>query len=272
MKWSLAMPSKKHVLDKIRGLLPGLQEDQRAELLRYVQTEQQIEISRPPMIAIIGPTGVGKSSTINALFKTDLPVHDAIPGTLSPTKLTVQPETVFGEKGEIILYDMPGIGQDIDDDDNYKKMYTQILAQCDVAVWILSANERRIKEDQEVIRDVVAKANNDIVERLVIGMNKVDLLEPGHWDDRINLPSKRQEETMRERITYVQMRLTKVCPGLTTDRIIAYSAKKQYQLRDLFQAMMRACVIERAWVLKSREDITDPLDLVDAKLRNSLNR
>lgn len=222
------------------------------------------EYARPPKIAVIGPTGVGKSSTINALFGTNLPVGHIKAETKSFVK-----KKIASPKGGVIIYDTPGIGEDYEVDEKNKSRYKDVLRECDVAVWILSAADRRIAYDQIMIRDVVNPANEEVAKRLVVGVNKIDIIHPNNWSKAANVPSKGQMENLNGRIIDIKEKLTKVCPTLTQERIVAYSAEKRYNLYSLFSAMMLACVLERAWVLNSRSQISDFKELVDQEYLES---
>jgi uncharacterized protein len=236
----------------------------------FIEQEYEKELRIPPRIAIIGSSGVGKSSTINALFGTSLPVSHTRAATRHAVEIPVEGEIVEGAKGDLILYDMPGIGEDIDKDEEYEEIYRRIIAQCDVAVWVVSATDRRIAHDQRVIRDVVRPANEQLVNRLVIGVNKADLIYPGNWNKKANLPSRKQEDYLYDRLQDIRDKLIKVCPGLTEDRIIAYSAKQRYHLLELFGGMLRACPEDRAWVLDSRQEIASYWELVSPDLREKV--
>jgi small GTP-binding protein len=215
------------------------------------------ELSIPPKIAIIGKTGVGKSSTINALFGTSL----AISHTRSCTKLE---ELVKVEKGpkSLVILDMPGLLEDIDADARHIETYRRVIPMCDVAVWILDAADRAIAEDQRMIRDVVGTAKPELLARLVIGLNKIDDIQPGAWLEDYNVPSKRQKESIVQRITDVTHKLLKVCPELLPEQIVPYSATKRYRLTKLRNAMEVACPLQRIWVLRSRENLASFSDLV----------
>lgn len=253
------------VYEEINDLLPDLNESQKLLLREKVEEANQAELSKPPVIAIIGPTGVGKSSTINALFGTQLSVSHTKAETSDAEKIIVE-EFVEGKKGSIVIYDMPGIGEDIKKDEEYKKTYAKVLANSDVAIWVMSAHDRRITKDKEIMRDVISVANSKVLSKLVIALNKVDLVWPQDWIEKINLPSEEQEENTKERIKDIHEKLKDVCPHLTKDRIVPYSAKQKYHLRNLFGAMMEACSPGRAWVLKSREQITDPEEDIAEKI------
>jgi small GTP-binding protein len=236
------------------------------ERSRFNQLVEE-ELSRPPKIAIIGKTGVGKSSTINALFGTGL----AISHTKSCTQLEEAVTVNRGSKN-LIVFDMPGLLEDIDADEIHKETYARVIPQCDVAVWILDAADRAIAEDQKMLRDVVGPAKPALLDRLVIGLNKVDEVQPGRWVESANVPSRTQKESIARRIADIKQKLLKVCPLLNPERIVPYSAIRRYRLTRLRNAMEAACPAERVWVLKSRESVADYRKLVDASILDEIQR
>lgn len=239
----------------------------------FIRQEYHRALDNPPKIVIIGQSGVGKSSTINSLFNTNLEVSHTKAATKVPIELSIsgQPLSITGTNGSLVLYDMPGIGEDIDKDEHYIELYADIISKSDVAVWILSAPDRSVAQDQLVIRDVVNAANDHIASKLVIGVNKVDLIHPGNWNTRSNLPSRTQQRNLKERIEDIQEKFLKVCPGLTRNRIVGYSAKRRYKLENLFGAMLAACPEDRAWVLSSRQKLADYWEYVAPDLRGRIH-
>ena len=80
------------------------------------QLEEKIRNERPPQIAIIGFTGVGKSSTLNALFNAGRPTSDVQACTQQASSVFGNIEPYTGSRGIVEIYDMPGLGEDIDKD------------------------------------------------------------------------------------------------------------------------------------------------------------
>jgi uncharacterized protein len=233
--------------------------------LTLLRSRYQEEKLNPPKIAVIGRTGVGKSSTINALFNKGLPISHTKASTLSPIQVNVKVA-----KGELILFDMPGLGEDLEKEEDYRAVYKEVLSQCDVALWVVSAADRSLSSDQYFIADIIKSAKRDWTSRLVIGVNKVDLIHPNNWNKRINLPSREQERNLIEIKENVRDKLSKVIPKLKDDQIIGYSALKRFSLLPLFRAMLDACPDDRAWVLSNLENMADYWALVDKDVRRQV--
>lgn len=244
--------------------IPGLSKQQLEDLRKAAKTE----LSVAPRIALIGECGVGKSSTINAMFNAGLATSHVKACTQESHELHIEVSEVEGEKGAIKIYDMPGLGEDIHADEVHKQTYQRVLKDCDVAVWVLDATTRHFTHTQLALRDVVAVAMGNL-DRLVIGINKVDEIRPGQWNSQYNLPSPEQDVSIEEKINDAMEKIGKVCP-LHKSRIIPYSAEKYYRLPDLLGAMLDACPKERAWVLYNRANLADFLKKVSPEVLNNL--
>lgn len=256
----------KNLGDALDEAVSGLSEQDRHTVKSYLNAEADKEIAKAPKIAIIGNTGVGKTSTINALFGTKLPVSHVEACTQQEEEVSFDGKLLDGAAGNIIIYDMPGLGEDIEADERHKRTYTRVIAECDVAVWLLTATGRAMSFDQMMIRDVVAPANINLASRLVIGINQIDTIQPGHWIDEGNLPSRTQRQSIERRIKDIREKFIKVVPGLMPDRIVPYSAIKRYHLVQLFEVMLHACAHDRAWVLHSRKSIADYSQLINPRI------
>jgi len=246
------------------SVIPGLSSKQIEELGKAAADEAR----NSPRIAIIGQTGVGKTSTINAMFNAGLEISHVRACTQDSQEFEVPVSELNGSKGIIKIYDMPGLGEDLDADERHKVTYKRVLAICDVAVWVLDGVTRAYTPTQLALRDVVGAAMGDL-DRLVIGINKIDLIQPGVWNEKYNLPSPEQEPSITEKIDDVLEKIGKVC-SIPRSRIIPYSAMRWYRLADLLGAMLDACPKERAWVLYEIASLADFLAKVDPKVRQTL--
>ena len=204
------------------------------------------ELQKPTHIAVLGKCGVGKTSTINALFGTDWKI--------SHTAAATKDEQVYiysGERGKLKISDLPGFGEDIDTEDYYRNIYKRVISECDVALLLLKADTRDMAEVQRFLRDVVGSTLNNLSKRIVIGINQIDVVQPGHWLDEPNIPSLEQEKSI-EKIKKERIKsISKVC-SIKSSQVIIYSATKRYRLVQLFEAMV-SCTSGQAWVLDSKK-------------------
>jgi predicted GTPase len=216
------------------------------------------ELEYPTHIAVIGKAGTGKTSTINALFGTDWKI--------SHVRAATKEEQIYfyeGDRGRLKISDLPGFAEDIDTEERYRKIYARVLNECDVALLILKADTRDMLEVQRFLRDVVSKSINNLDKRIVVGLNQVDLVQPGTWLNKPNIPSPEQRESIesisKERVKSIR----KVCK-IKSNQVVAYSATRRYHLVQLFEAMIN-CTVGEAWVLDAKKKIANYLELIDSK-------
>jgi uncharacterized protein len=183
--------------------------EQRDALGRAIQAEA----SKPLTVAIMGQTGVGKSSLLNALFGAQLLVGDVRPTTKEPEAVTVK-----GSSGHpIIFWDMPGIGESESADRAYMSMYSQKLIECDVVLWAIHADSRSTVFDAAALRSLLAglpeSERRTVAAKLTFVLTKADLLVPPPWiyvrDGGTGSfePSKKIQQRLDEKASYYQEQL-----------------------------------------------------------------
>jgi len=209
----------------------------------------------PPTIGVVGVSGVGKSSTINAMFRTDLPTSDTVACTkeFRSTDLSVDlnasavgeaaglPELSVRPRVRLRVVDAPGLGEDLDADEKYLRMYRESLPACDAVLWVMAARNRAVALDQMYLGQLT-----EFHERMVFGINQVDLVEPGDWRPSYNIPSGRQEANIRA----ITRDRTERLSGLLDQppRVIAYSSRLGYRLEQLFRALLAVVPAHRQWI------------------------
>lgn len=251
----------KPLLDKIiaafRDSNPGIPAEKFDQILQEV--EKRVHNEPPPRIALIGDTGVGKSSTINALFNAGQATSNI--EACTQTEAAIE---IHCQGGSIIVYDMPGLNESIATQERHLDTYRRVLAEVDVALWILDAQYRAVGAVQTAILTDIARIDSTLPQRIVFALNKVDLVEPGQsaWHPHANIPSEEQERNIQGRIHDVGQKMKEAIPGWD-GTVMGYSAQRRYNLPQLFVTMLEAVSKKRRWVLSSRRAIADFLELVD---------
>lgn len=217
------------------------QELPRAEKQRIID----FFMANPPRIGVVGVSGVGKSSTINRLFRTSLPTSDTVACTKEfrdvSLEVTPQQGDLAGTTLRLVVCDAPGLGEDIRKDPEYLDMYRQNLPACDVILWVTTARNRAIALDQLYLAEFP-----EVADRIVFGINQVDLVEPLDWPAGLPIPSPAQKANIRE---IVADRRSRFCSYLGRDvAIVPYSTSRGHNLEDLFTTLLEHAPDGRKWL------------------------
>lgn len=172
-------------------------------------------------IMLVGATGCGKSSTINALFscnRQDEYVEVAKVGSRA------DPETRDIERyriGNLILWDTPGLGDGTEIDGHHKDVITELLrevdegedgeenALIDLVLVILDGSTRDLGTSYQILNEVIIPELDGDTGRILIALNQADVaMKTGrHWDYEKNEPDETLTGFLEEKVASIRTRI-----------------------------------------------------------------
>ena len=203
----------------------NLPEETKQAVMQSILEMQQTKAN----VLITGATGCGKSSTINALFKTE----KAKVGT-SPNPETM--EITKYELGPLTLWDSPGLGDGAEADKRHAAGIRKLLTDkdengnllIDVILVILDGSSRDLGTSYELIRAVIAPCLNEAdKKRLIIGINQADMAMKGrHFDEETGKPDEVLEKFLKEQSESIKNRIKEISQAIN----ITLTRKEWYEL------------------------------------------
>ncbi|MCM1387109.1 MAG: 50S ribosome-binding GTPase [Bacillus sp. (in: Bacteria)] len=188
-------------------------EDKKQEMLLRLRKLCNTETN----IMLVGATGCGKSSTINALFscnREDEYVEIAKVGSKA------DPETRDIERyriGNLILWDTPGLGDGTEIDEPHKEVITELLreqdkdgnALIDLVLVILDSSTRDLGTSYQMLNEVIIPELKDETGRILIALNQADIaMKTGrHWDYEKNEPDEMLTKFLEEKVVSIKERI-----------------------------------------------------------------
>lgn len=211
----------KKIFKEIYNLKDKLEEEQREGMKAILE-----ELDIPLNILIIGGTGVGKSSTINAIYG-----ENRVKVGSNPNPQTQEIEQCQISKN-ITLYDSPGLGEGSEKDKQHMKKIHKLLtdtdengnAKIDLALVITDATVKGLGQEYETIKYLLKTLGDS--KRILIGLNKCDCAVSERYFDRENNKlGKEQEQFLQDKVADLQKRIkTDTGLSLRKDDIVYYSA------------------------------------------------
>ena len=159
---------KRRIRDRIRSLEKRVEQLSRQRDLRRRKRRRD----GLPVLSIIGYTNVGKSTLLNALTNSHIPVADQLFMTLDPTSRRLR----FPRQGEVIITDTVGFIADLPEDLlSALRATLEELADADLLLHVSDAADPRLADKIESVESLLRTLQLSDLPILRI-LNKIDLL------------------------------------------------------------------------------------------------
>lgn len=204
-----------------------LTEKQRSEIAEKINEKMSYE----PSIGFFGKTGAGKSSLCNALFGQDVCAIDDV------AACTRDPQSVLLNMGSngIKLIDVPGVGENEQQDEACRALYSELLPKLDMVLWLVKADDRAMAADRAFYDEIVRSAVED-GKPVFIVLTQVDKIEPcREWDMEAREPGTAQFRNIHRKVELLAEEF-----GLRSNQIIPVCAEEGYNLTKLVDEMVFA--------------------------------
>jgi small GTP-binding protein len=148
-----------------------------------------------PQIGVFGKTGAGKSSLCNLFAGREVCAISAVEAcTREKQEVTL---TVEGQ--DIVLLDVPGVGENGERDKEYRDLYESLLPNLDLVLWILKADERAYADDEKFYFRLV-KCHQEQGKPVFMVLSQSDKMEPAlEWNEEAGQPSPTQAQRIDQK-------------------------------------------------------------------------
>ena len=195
----------------------------------------------PLDILLVGATGVGKSSTLNALFGEDIA---AVGEGVDPETMQIEHYKV---NDVLRIWDSPGLGDGLVEDERHEaiikdslcKNYTHDDAEwgfIDLVIVILDGSSKDMGTTYHLLEEVIL--HNIAHERVIIAINKADMAMSGRsWNKSTNQPQEKLSKFLKDKAISVADRLS-ASTFFEIENPVYYSAEKKYNLDCLMDCII----------------------------------
>lgn len=193
---------------------------------------------RPLDVAVVGVTGAGKSTTLNAFFQR----------VVAKEGDGVDPETMrighYELNNLFRIWDTPGLGDSPEQDRKHQREIEELLRKTyrkdghqygyiDMVLVILDGSSRDMGTARKLLSEILVP--NIQRERILVLINQADyaMRTKQHWDSRSQTPDATLRAFLEEKSDSIQRRVREDT-GINILRPVYYSAKYGYHVQEVF--------------------------------------
>lgn len=213
------------------------------ETYRINDIDRNLKIARfnPLDVLVIGGTGAGKSSTLNAMFEREI----------SKVGRGCDPETMeissYKLNEKLRFWDTPGLGDSKEGDRIYSKKLIDMLYSdyyldntqyglIDLVLVIIDGTGRDMGTTYKLLNEVIVP--NFQKDRILVAINQADMAMKGrHWDEEKNRPDEKLLSFLKDKTESVVSRV-KEGTGVSIKRPVFYSAERAYNIESLLDLIV----------------------------------
>lgn len=219
-------------------------------------------INYSPTIGLMGKTGAGKSSLINALFQSALlPVSNVSGCTRQAQRFNM---TINNHV--LTFVDLPGVGESLDRDREYHQLYHSLLPELDLIIWVLKADDRAWSSDEQCYRFLTEQCGYQS-NRFLFVLNQADKIEPcRQWNELSHQPSPEQSANLELKQKAVVTTFKPHHPVMTV------SAAEGFQLTELAEQLIQALPAQASSGIARQLNSTYRTQSVENSARNDFGQ
>ena len=216
-------------------------------------------------IMLVGATGCGKSSTINALFSCNQQEEYV---EVAKVGSRTDPKTKDIERyriGNLVLWDTPGLGDGTEIDEHHRNVIAELLleddgeeegnALIDLVLVILDGSTKDLGTSYQLLNEVIIpELGDENTGRILIALNQADIaMKTGrHWNCEKNEPDETLTRFLEEKVVSIRSRI-KEDTGLNITPVYYCAGYEEesgdvvrpYNLSKLLYYILNALLVEK---------------------------